>query len=62
MKKFEITKHYNYAEIFTIEAADEKDAIKILEDDSSIDPDQVYEQFDFYDVVEQLDKVKENEK
>lgn len=56
MKKFKIIKHYNYAEIFIIEAIDEKKAVEYLENDSSIEPNATFEDFDFYDVEEELIK------
>lgn len=56
MKEFIIHKHYTYAEIYYVEAENEKDAIDKLEegmlDGSFGDPDDIFSEFDFYDVME----------
>ena len=51
MKEYQIVKNYHYAEIYYINAEDEKDAINILENDS-IECDEIYKDFDFYDTME----------
>lgn len=53
MKKlFRVTKFYHYAEMYDIEAETGKEAIAILENESDRDPDDKFEEFDFYETEE----------
>ena len=53
MKKiYRVTKFYHYAEMYDIEAETGKEAIAILESETERDPDDKFEEFDFYETEE----------
>lgn len=50
-KTYQVVKNYHYAEIYYIDAENEKEAIEILENDG-LECDEIYKDFDFYDTME----------
>ena len=57
MKKlFKVTKFYHYAEMYDVEAETEKEAIEKLDegllDGEFGEPDDIYQEFDFYEAYE----------
>ena len=55
VKGFIVFKHYHYSEIYYIEAENQEAAIEYLETESP-ECDNIYQEFDFYDVVENKSK------
>ena len=53
MKTYTVYRHYTYAEMFFIDAENEQEAIEKLDDglmDGTYDePDDIFQEFDFYD-------------
>lgn len=47
MKKYKVYKNYAYAEIYIVEANSEKEAQDVV-DKSGIEPDEIFQDFDFY--------------
>lgn len=50
-KTFQIIKNYHYAEIYYIDAENEEQALKFLEEEYT-ECDEIYKDFDFYDIME----------
>jgi hypothetical protein len=55
-KEYKVYRHYHYAEIYYVKAQDEKEAISKLDEGFMTgefdDPDDFFQEFDFYDVHE----------
>jgi hypothetical protein len=53
MKKlFRVTKFYHYAEMYDVEAETEKEAKDLVETGEYGEEDDIYKEFDFYEVQE----------
>lgn len=50
-KRFQVVKHYHYAEIYYVDAIDQDDAIEQIEIEG-LECDEIYKDFDFYDYME----------
>jgi hypothetical protein len=50
-KTFQIIKNYHYAEIYYVDAESEEAAMKYIEIENP-ECDEIYQDFDFYDIME----------